>query len=442
MAEVTAAKDAQVCQGIGRTAQYGNGDGGIIHCGRLPSGTTDPDWKFRGMFEWELRNGSTGILDGVTSISAAEVEFTVAPNTCIVDGRGNVFYAFFEEMTADFTEKAVGSDCAVGLGTGSGVWGASNAATTTNRAFISESGLGTGDKVTKSVLAMLQAALADTSKTVLRGRLIYANSAGTAYDETAGAARGTGFYSSENGTPGNRPVLRVTTSAGTVAKISSDDFQWQELGGSVSSGSTGGGTQNLIGEDSFEFADSIVYVGPSATWRVEDGTAVVNIPAADMETHSLLDGVSSEDVEMWVRFAISKTPTQAAAVVRLLARANGVQDFYSVAAKYRRQGVVLQIERRLAGETETLVSIVDIRAAMSRTEYWLKMRVEGDNPTTISAKVWFDHEQGEPEAWQLLTTDSSAGLQDAGAVGLGASTNLIGNPPIEFLLDEFNVAEA
>jgi len=43
----------------------------------------------------------------------------------------------------------------------------------------------------------------------------------------------------------------------------------------------------------------------------------------------------------------------------------------------------------------------------------------GTAPTTFRAKVW-PATQAEPAAWQASVTDSTAGLQSAGSVGLRA----------------------
>ena len=49
------------------------------------------------------------------------------------------------------------------------------------------------------------------------------------------------------------------------------------------------------------------------------------------------------------------------------------------------------------------------------------MRVQafGSSPTTIRARVWLDG-GAEPTTWQTSVTDSTAGLQQAGGVGLAS----------------------
>jgi hypothetical protein len=57
----------------------------------------------------------------------------------------------------------------------------------------------------------------------------------------------------------------------------------------------------------------------------------------------------------------------------------------------------------------------------------VRMQVFGTSPTTVRSKVWLNS-ASEPSGWTVSATDSYAGLQTAGAVGLraylsGSATN-------------------
>ncbi len=61
------------------------------------------------------------------------------------------------------------------------------------------------------------------------------------------------------------------------------------------------------------------------------------------------------------------------------------------------------------------------------TQINVRFQVSGTSPTTLQVKVWAAEVAGTP-AWTISTTDSTAGLQAAGAVGLttylsGSTTN-------------------
>jgi hypothetical protein len=58
----------------------------------------------------------------------------------------------------------------------------------------------------------------------------------------------------------------------------------------------------------------------------------------------------------------------------------------------------------------------------------VKLQVTGTSPTTLNSRVWLQG-AAEPTTWQVSTTDSTAGLQLAGAVALlvylsGSSTSV------------------
>ena len=50
-------------------------------------------------------------------------------------------------------------------------------------------------------------------------------------------------------------------------------------------------------------------------------------------------------------------------------------------------------------------------------------QISGTSPTTLNARVWAASGTSEPGTWQVSRTDSTAGLQVAGGVGLRAYTS-------------------
>jgi hypothetical protein len=68
----------------------------------------------------------------------------------------------------------------------------------------------------------------------------------------------------------------------------------------------------------------------------------------------------------------------------------------------------------------------------------VRLEVRGASPTTVRAKVW---KQGttEPVTWQRTATDTTSGLQAAGAIGvspyLSSSAN---NAPISVRVDNLS----
>lgn len=440
MADRIATLDSWLVQAIGGSTKYGNGTGGLVHVGRVPSGTSDPDWKSRSVFKIPLRESGSGILDGLSSVSAATFELTVGPNTCIVGGRGSVFYAFLEEMTGSFTEYNAGGTCNFGsAGPASGEWG-TDTATTTNRAFKSSPGLAQNDKVSWNILAMIQAALADTSQTDLWIRIIYANSAGTAYDETSGAAKGTSFYSTEEGDSSKRPVLHVTGSAAGVDKSDTDTITIAETASKTTGGTTPGD------DDSITISDAVVYAGPAPLWSITTNRGSVYLPDDAMSTRAHLDDVSEDDINMHIKFVVDKVPLNGQLYFNELARVQSDGQCYVAQCIMRSnptQSIGVQIGKNTTGAigaTPILISYVpDIRVLAVGNAYHLRFVVQGLSPTSLLAKLWRDTEQ-EPTGYQVTGQDSEAALQAVGSVGLEAKVAVnVSNVPITIYIDDFEV---
>ncbi|MGP7960308.1 LamG-like jellyroll fold domain-containing protein [Sanguibacter sp. A247] len=76
------------------------------------------------------------------------------------------------------------------------------------------------------------------------------------------------------------------------------------------------------------------------------------------------------------------------------------------------------------------------------TRYRMRLRVTGESPTTIRAKVWAEGTD-EPGAWRATTTDSTGDLQSAGGVGLQAYVGgAAGSPTVTVAWDELDVRSA
>jgi large repetitive protein len=70
----------------------------------------------------------------------------------------------------------------------------------------------------------------------------------------------------------------------------------------------------------------------------------------------------------------------------------------------------------------------------------MRLQVSGASPTTLRGKVWAAS-AAEPSAWMMQTTDSTAGLQAPGYVGVEAAvTATVTNAPVSVLLDDLRAA--
>ena len=76
------------------------------------------------------------------------------------------------------------------------------------------------------------------------------------------------------------------------------------------------------------------------------------------------------------------------------------------------------------------------------SQIWVRMQVVGASPTTVRMRAWLDGTP-EPGAWTYVVTDSTAGLQGPGSVGLLARLSSgTTNPPIVVSFDGVRVTAA
>jgi hypothetical protein len=74
-----------------------------------------------------------------------------------------------------------------------------------------------------------------------------------------------------------------------------------------------------------------------------------------------------------------------------------------------------------AGSTLLAEQVVPGLTAPPGTALRLRVRVTGTNPTAIQVMVW-RADAAEPGAWSVTASDSTAGLQQAGVVGVRAAS--------------------
>lgn len=89
--------------------------------------------------------------------------------------------------------------------------------------------------------------------------------------------------------------------------------------------------------------------------------------------------------------------------------------------------VTVSAVRLSGGETALASAPVAGLSYAAGAQLKTRLQVSGTSPTTIRGKVWLST-QTEPAAWQVTATDSTAGLQTAGSVGVftyisGSATN-------------------
>jgi len=139
--------------------------------------------------------------------------------------------------------------------------------------------------------------------------------------------------------------------------------------------------------------------------------------------------VSSVNTAATVKVSLDKVPNGGGGFVSLGVRTIGTTD-YRAKVKVASTGALTLYLVKVVNGTESTLTSTPLGAAFNYTvgsTLQIRAQASGVSPTTVRAKVW-KTTQTEPAAWQLTTTDSTAGLQTAGGVGLvtylsGTSTN-------------------
>ncbi|RUR03471.1 PKD domain-containing protein [Labedella endophytica] len=169
--------------------------------------------------------------------------------------------------------------------------------------------------------------------------------------------------------------------------------------------------------------------GGAAAFSVAGGDGVMTL-AAGQTRNARLGQVSVTDVTLAADIATPTLANGGGSYVSLVARSVD-SSYYSARVRIQSGAVTLQILRNGTAISQTNVAGLTVTPS---TTLRLKVEATGTSPTTIRSKVWIAG-QTEPGAWQLSTTDSTAGLQAAGQIGMtayisGSTTN--GPIPVRF----------
>lgn len=152
--------------------------------------------------------------------------------------------------------------------------------------------------------------------------------------------------------------------------------------------------------------------GGAAAFSVQGGDGVMTLPAGHTR-NARLGQVSVTDVTLAADIATPVLADGGGAYVSLVARQVD-SSYYSARIRVQNGAVLLQIMRNGTAISQTNVSGLTMTPS---TTLRLKVETTGTSPTTIKTKVWVAG-QTEPAAWQLSTTDSTAGIQSAGQIGV------------------------
>ena len=160
--------------------------------------------------------------------------------------------------------------------------------------------------------------------------------------------------------------------------------------------------------------------GEWTTWTVVpprasvDGSGKITLPN-NLARNLTLKDASVQDSESSLKFSLSNGPSDGGDSYVGISSRMSADTTYQTRVRMKPDGTVWIAPRR--GSTNLSTVEVSGLTWAAGDVFNLKTRVTGTNPTTIQTKIWKEG-SAEPTNWQLTTTDSTAGLQESGYVGL------------------------
>jgi PKD repeat protein len=154
------------------------------------------------------------------------------------------------------------------------------------------------------------------------------------------------------------------------------------------------------------------------TVSVADGSGRLSIPAGRTAT-ALLPSVSVQDTDLVSTVWVETQPTGGGVYSSSVVRSTSAGD-YRARLKIQPNGqCLLNLSRTAAGAETALTTQVLVPGVTYTPGMKLSVRVQatGSGTTTLRARVWATGTT-EPTTWLQSVTDTTAGLQVAGAVGL------------------------
>ncbi|MGO4595346.1 PKD domain-containing protein [Leifsonia sp. 2TAF2] len=175
--------------------------------------------------------------------------------------------------------------------------------------------------------------------------------------------------------------------------------------------------------------------GTASFYSVASGTGRMNDPAGTTRTETL-GGVSNSRTDSTVTFTTDLAPSGGGVFVSAIGRQVG-SAAYEGRAWLSASGAV-QVQLLVNGNTLQAVPVGGLTYTAGQ-QLNLRVQVVGTSPTTIQAKLW-PATGAEPAAWQATVTDSTAGLQSTGSVGLRAYLSASAtNTPVTVRFDNYLV---
>lgn len=179
--------------------------------------------------------------------------------------------------------------------------------------------------------------------------------------------------------------------------------------------------------------------GTATNFSVGSGSAALNLRTAGTALGAWLNATTRTDTDLRGTFSVDKIPS-ASLYLSVSGRRVNATNEYRARVTLLSSGLVNIGLEALKGSTTATTLAPTVRATGVTygpgTQLNVRMQATGTNPTTVRLKVWAAGSP-EPTAWQLTATDSAAGLQVPGAVGVSATlSGGATNAPVVLRMDD------
>ena len=172
--------------------------------------------------------------------------------------------------------------------------------------------------------------------------------------------------------------------------------------------------------------------GSASRFSVSSGAARLST-LAGVQLSAYLNSVSAADVDAAVTLSL---PTSAKMYYGLVVRHSATTEYTGRIIVETSGAVSVNL---LAGASGLRTVTVPGLSAAGGAAVRLRVQAIGSNPTTVRARAWLAG-TAEPTTWQASATDSTAGLQGSGSVGLRTYlSSTTANGPITGVFDDLAV---
>jgi PKD repeat protein len=233
----------------------------------------------------------------------------------------------------------------------------------------------------------------------------------------SGATYNVSLMVTDNLADTNTTNASVSPTSGVVTLFASDTFNRTVAGGLGAADL--GGAWTRVG-------------GVAGNLSVAPGAASFLMPSPSVQDSVYLGSVSQTTTDTDTTFTDNNTSTGTAGVyVYVDGRRVSTNNEYDARIRLTPTGgVAVELTKYAGSATATAITSEVTLPSVTFTPGTLinvRFQVSGTSPTTLKVKVW-PSISAQPAAWTLTATDTSAGLQLAGAVGLttylsGSTTN-------------------